>query len=336
VTEWVTELDKYKRSVKLERKDIKPIMIIRSPRENPEIEENFAKLNHIDQLWIKHFPIIQANEQLLTWVKEHKDEYTHVIMTTDDVTFTKEDVERLMDDLTVWDFPILTGVCNFCTIWCGKKNGVCEICEENRPHEYLAATFNPLHDILIKDEYLHNTRTPALGRATYDFIPDQWRQDNPIIKQIYFHGIALTAIRMDIFLQMDGLHLYNKEHGISADDVNLAIYCYRHKIPQFADFRVFVRHYGGSKIYPNINVKEGSKVVFNGKSLPSKLDSNSEEALKLEYDLLMATLAKNILTIPQRPSIPFYEIVFDNLTNKQLTQADWDERYGKYRKFMRN
>jgi hypothetical protein len=257
----LVETEEYKREIKISKKDIKPIMIIRSPRDNDLIEANFAKMN-IDQLWIKHYIVSDANILLLNWVKEHKNEYTHVIMTTDDVTFSEQDLNQLIEDLQKYDFPILTGVCNYCTLWSGEKIGVCKTCENGEIHKYISATFTPLNDVTEKGKFLHETKGNIIVRDTYDFITEEWRVNNPIIKEIYFHGIALTVFKIDIFLLLEGLHLYAPQYGHECDDVNLAINCYNRGIPQFADFRIFVRHHGEKSIYGNINSSTNSKIVF--------------------------------------------------------------------------
>jgi hypothetical protein len=352
--QWLIDIEKYKRHKMLDDKSINPIMIIRSPRDNPVIEQNFDTITSIDKLWIKHYPIFTANQKLLDWVMKNNKNYTHVIMTTDDVMFSQSDLNQLIDDLKEYDFPILTGVCNFCHIWMGPKQGTCCLCNENKPHEYLSATFNPLADIIIKGEFLHNTKTPAISRDTYDFIPDNFRVENPIIKQVYFHGIALTAIRMDIFLKLDGLHLYNKDKGISADDVNLAIECYNRNILQFADFKVFVQHLGGKDIYPKINISSGARMLFqeknHGKVIetiepttkaeqikvePAKIIKSIKLATEEEFNKFVQSLVKYNITIPTRPSHPVGESVFDNISNQNLNQQEWDKRYGKWSKFIK-
>ena len=160
---------------------------------------------------------------------------------------------------------------------------------------------------------------------------------------------------MDIFLKLDGLHLLNRTKGIACDDVDLAIRCYNQKIPQFADFKIYVRHMAGKDTYPKINISSGARMVLQEKNhgkvietleditkpvQPIKVESAKIiEPIRLateeEFNKFIKSLVIYNITIPTRPSHAEGESVFDNISNHNIDQKEWDELYGKWSKFIK-
>jgi hypothetical protein len=72
-----TDISKFLRPRKLELSEIKPLMVIRSPRDLPEVQKCFDNLKQVDKLWIKYYNDTEAHKIAREWVALHP-EYTHI------------------------------------------------------------------------------------------------------------------------------------------------------------------------------------------------------------------------------------------------------------------
>lgn len=245
VDSWKKAIEVYKRSRKLQRNKINPILVIFSPRDIPMVKEAFKKIDFVDKLWIKYFPSGEAYEQLRQWLKDKG--YTHIIIQSDDVTPTPETLKILLNDILEYDFLAIAGCCNYCDVWGRKPYGICKYCRDEVPHDLINITFDP---VKYKDR--------PITLKSYNFITEEWRRNHPEIRQVWFQGIAFGVIRRDIY---DSVGLYPRGETDTMFDLEFAISLSEYGIPQFCDFRAFMRHWG--LFHGQLQVgKKKSKLIF--------------------------------------------------------------------------
>jgi hypothetical protein len=89
---------------------IKPLICSPSPRDIPEVRAAWDTI-HCDRYLAKYFDEKQAYEILRDYFLDNK-EYTHMVICPDDLVVTKEVFDTLMKNVTMFDFPVLAGICN--------------------------------------------------------------------------------------------------------------------------------------------------------------------------------------------------------------------------------
>lgn len=234
--DWKDALVAWERPKHLSQKEIRPLLVVRCAREMEGVRDCYDAMDFIDVLWVKYFPMDEALELTKKFVAKHP-EYTHIILTSDDVYPSVFNLQLLINDLLVWDFPILSGCCNFCNVY-SKGNMKCEMCEKGLHHPNINITQEPV-------VYERNgKKVPVADKlGSYNWLTDDWRQSHQHIEKVWFQGLALGVFRRDIFescackpyLTHDGTWSYS-------DDFAVAVECDKAKIPQFCDFRAFMRH----------------------------------------------------------------------------------------------
>ena len=231
------DLEDYRRLIPLSPEDIKPILIIWTPRDGiPEVKEAFSKIDYVDKLWLKFFdkPCVLAETK--KFFTQHK-EYTHMIIVLDDEVCPPDSVKILIKTLLQYDLPVLCGCFNYCNTGLDKKP-YCTWCERKEPHKLLNVSFKP-----IDFEAFQRAKLGCDGQAMIDsfhFVSEEWRLQNPIIHQVWFQGFPLTVIRRDIYEKI----------GFKYDgstDVPWAKDCAQAGIPQFCDFSLKITHMAGEK-----------------------------------------------------------------------------------------
>lgn len=235
---------------------INPLLVIRSPKDWKPNIESYAKIDFIDKLWLKNFPLESANSIMINFVINHP-KYTHIIICSGDVTFDEKPWIILLKDLLEHDYPVLSGCCNYCDRnW--KAKGICRYCKEGENHPHINITFDPIR------------LDTKLTRDSYNFVSEGWRRRNPVIKQVWFQGFAPAIIRKDVFIKVGfkslvGYVIRGAEwmRKFEADDLMFAICCSLLGYSQFCDFRAFIRHHGlvgGRSAKP-----QKTSVIFEGK-----------------------------------------------------------------------
>lgn len=241
------DMDTFKRKELITSSTIKPILIIWSPRNIAEVKEAFDKIDYVDKVWFKYFDKPTVLTKTEEFMKEHK-EYTHLIIVLDDVICQSDSVKTLIEDLLVYDFPVLSGCFNFCNVWMNKVRW-CSWCQNNEPHPFVNITFDPF----TKREII--TKQP-----TYNFVSEKWRKENPIIKQVWFEGFGIAVIRRDIYEKI-GFRCWTPNLNFTSD-VPWAIDLENAGIPQFCDFKVKSRHRALPEDRDLIVGREPSEIVF--------------------------------------------------------------------------
>jgi len=87
---------------------IKPLLAILSPRDLDFVREAFDAIDYVDKVWVKYYPPKMAwsiaRDRFL------EGNWTHLIISSDDVTPNRESVALLMLDSALGDYPVITGV----------------------------------------------------------------------------------------------------------------------------------------------------------------------------------------------------------------------------------
>lgn len=253
-----TDIAKFIRPKKLRLSEIKPIMIIRSPRDLPEVQKCFDNLKQVDKLWIKYYNDVEAHKIAREWVALHP-EYTHIILISDDVYIPEDALNILLEDICTYDFPAISGCSNMCNTY---KTGrlMCSYCEKQIEHPIINIILDPF-------PYLDESgkRSPCIYLGSmpenYAFLTSIFREKNKKIFQCFFQGHSLCAIRKDIF-EKHGCKSYIPT--FNSDDFAFAVDLNEDCIPQFADLRVYIPH--DARFHKNLFVgKKEPKLIFEPK-----------------------------------------------------------------------
>jgi len=339
------ELDEYRRmkstidyvledgkvKVKLNKKLINPILIIMSPRDIKEVKQAFDKINYIDKVWFKYYDKPSLLMEIKEFLGKYK-EYTHLIIVSDDVVCPYDSVKTLVEDLLVYNFPVLSGCFNFCNMWMNRR-GYCTWCKNKLSHKWVNIMLKPIPI----GEVFSNLDVEG-------FVTEKWRRANPIIKRVWFQGFALGVIRRDVYEQI-GFKCQDAKRGLYSTDLPWAVDCAKAGIPQYCDFGVKLHH----RAYPQYRYllvgKKQPKIIFQPatKSLsqvvnfekvktPTKFHDKYQDYQ--EYLNFVETHVKHSShRIPNRPRFPDSN-VFDWFQKRSLNQREWDEVYGKWKSFI--
>lgn len=195
---------------------INPLICIPSPRNIKVVADCHDNLENYDRLWMKeNFDELQAYQILRNYFLEHK-EYTHFVITPDDLLIPIKTFEKLVDDLKRKDYPVLSGVCNF-------------NCERFKTYELdLVVDANHKNgvDYLLQNEVPHFKHYAKTGQIKG-------------IRKVAFAGFSLTFIRRDI---VEKIPFGTKGKGLDSD------YSYKlllEKIDQYVDFDARSLHIKG-------------------------------------------------------------------------------------------
>jgi len=232
-------LKPFKRKRRLLPSEINPILVIFSPRDIDFVKEAYNKIDFIDKVWFKYYIKKDVIVECFKFLRKHP-EYTHIMLCSDDVVISPYMIKRLLKNVLEYDFPAISGCCNYCDMYLHKSHD-CSWCIKNEDHPLINVTF----------EVFKHWDAPLLINKETDIqlVTEEWRQEHPIIKQVWYQGFLLSIIRRDIFLKhglkptflavRKGKKIYNY-----SSDFSFAVECHKHAIPQFVDFRVHARHFG--------------------------------------------------------------------------------------------
>jgi hypothetical protein len=171
---------------------IKPLIFIPSPR-NIEPFNNAAAQLHIDKLWVKYYPEIEAYQHARDYFLKHREEYTHLIILPDDLIVTEPDLYVLMFDINRKHYDVISG-------WC--RNTIRQMYTyQGHPETEETAASNV--------SYILPPYPPAQGTYDqYQFIPisdiNRIRNDkaqNDIV-QVKYAGFAPTIISRQVIEQI--------------------------------------------------------------------------------------------------------------------------------------
>lgn len=234
---------------------IRPLIAIPSPRDIPFVKENLDTIK-LPKLWVKYFRESDAYKIIQDYFLEHKEEYTHLIISPDDLVVTDKDYQALVK--TIHDFggpekiPVLAGVCNI----------------HNTPGYVTQLA-------ICIDHVIH----PQRRRRHYiwsDMRHPNWREkgyDKLRLLEVKFSGFAFQFIRRDIVekIGLQGDLQYNGFYRDAQDcsfDVIFSWMCLENNIPLYVNPQVKMLHLRGSNprdyegIEPVLVGKNDHKVIF--------------------------------------------------------------------------
>jgi len=206
-------------------------MLILSVRKIPQVQEAFSKLDFIDKVWFRNFTPAQVPNAMNSWLEDHTTDHTHILLSSDDITPTPRNIRQLIDDVTQFNLPVISGYCNICEFDRHTEHGAsCGKCLDNLPHPYVNVAFLPV------------TLRP-IQRKSYHFLTSEWADRHSDIFRVWFQGNACALISKETWRKIR-FRSWNKGIGGLMLDLAWAEDCAKENIPQFVDFRVNLRHYG--------------------------------------------------------------------------------------------
>ena len=208
---------------------VNPVMLIMSVRRIPEVQAAFRKLTFLDRVYFRNYNAQQISQVMNDWVADRLHKYTHVLVSSDDITPTPADIQRLMADVQQYDLPVVAGCCNICTFDRRNSKGVgCGACFDGKPHPTINVTLAPV-------------RLPP-RRTGYEFLGRR-AVVKKRIQQVWFQGNACAMISAETVKRFPFRSYSDGVDGLMQDLAQAIILAKAH-VPQFVDFRVIMRHYG--------------------------------------------------------------------------------------------
>ena len=188
-----------------------------SVRDIPEMQKKISKITCIDKVIFKYLPLKENLQRIQDYFLLH-EEYTHLILNSDDGIPTNEIISMLLADVKKYDFPIISGCC----------------CQDKLSNDM---RLNVTVDEVITDVsqyYLLN----------YRHLPYRLAYKNEILK-VWFQGCAACCIRRDT-LKKVGL-VYPENNGkivwFQYGDLGFSYKCAKLGIPQYVDLRCYFDHF---------------------------------------------------------------------------------------------
>ncbi len=186
-----------------------------SPRSNIENVELWNEKLPCDKIIPRFTSEHKAYSQMRQYFLEH-EEYTHLVLATDDIVVLPEHIDRLQDDLEYHDYPVLSGIINV------DQNDVNNV--------------NISMTLPVKDR----------KHRQYKWIRREQLESLPDIFEVAFAGFGLTAIRRDVVNQImfDADRVFEgkaQNRGASLDTV-FCWYAKERDIPIMVDKRIDMKH----------------------------------------------------------------------------------------------
>lgn len=185
-----------------------------SPRDIDEVLNAWRNLPE-DQLHVKYFKEYDAYQQIRKFFLGHP-EYTHLVLCPDDLVIMESDLQILKDDLTQFDFPVVSGMSNVNL----DKPDMMNIMIGSIPSK------------------TQKSREPFSWNKFSDF--------ESVITPVLFSGFPCMVIRRDVVEKID----FDSEGKIEGNDPNSVgnldiIFCHNcndEKIPIHVDKRARMLH----------------------------------------------------------------------------------------------
>jgi len=206
-------------------------MLIMSVRKIPQVKEAFKQLNFVDKAFFCNYRPSAVSKVMNKYIDDHGRGYTHLIVSSDDITPSPENIRQLLEDVSLYNLACIGGWCNICYFDRQDKHGmICGACVDGGPHEDTNVTFDPVDTI-------------ALCRSNYTFVKVDWAKGHPGIYSVWFQGMACGVVSMSTHRKIPFRSLLDGVGGLM-QDLAFAIDCQSAGIKQFVDFRVGMKHIG--------------------------------------------------------------------------------------------
>ena len=217
------------RTRKTQQQPINLLILNLSPRKIKLFEAKLQKLNtKYDILRIKNdFDEKHAYNSGRDWFLKHP-EYTHMAILPDDLLLETKHVDKLINDLEQYDYPVLSGICNFAM---STKNFFSRMTAiEHTKYEavdYLAAEgrFDYFKDVMTRDRWKE--------------LREQMKDKPNRIIRVAWSAFPFTIIRRDVVEKIEfGSNLMGVDTVFFQSCINLSI-------PTYADLDVEMLHIKG-------------------------------------------------------------------------------------------
>ena len=245
----------------------KILWFIPSPRRFRLFWSWVNRVDFVDKLIVKNHVHHDAIKIGMDYFKEHK-EYTHLLLSSDDVLGTPEDVKMLIRDERRQGFPVVTGWNNTAHVEDHSNITVKRVSVVDENLNKIADKFRPSKVY----PYLPIVDVVA-GKYGYPFIK-AWYAGFPLaliqrktLMKIPFRPFMLQK---DRFCTTPRTMARGRGKGY---DLQFSIDCRKNKIPVMVDTRIFLLHFGKTKEFLRIG-KDRSIVTLikaeSGKSIVLK------------------------------------------------------------------
>jgi len=230
----------------MDKNKINPLMVIMSVRDFPISWYWLNSIDFIDKLIIKYHLHHEAHEIARKYIVEH-GEYTHMIISTDDIVATPSHVELLIRDVAEYGYPVISCYTNWEWVndWVNITDRDMRGINVYMPQQYRFYRLKKLLGEIIE------------GRIEYP------------LKRVFYVGLPLTIIDRKVVEEV-GIRPYryvtDSALGIKATrgimhDLQFAIDCADNNIPIYVDLRCLTIHFGDTRRYINLRGKK-PEVVF--------------------------------------------------------------------------
>jgi len=213
---------------------IKPLLVYFKAAIYPDILNELRKIP-CDKLILEYYPYPHPHNIARDFFLEHT-EYTHLIIHPQDLLVTKEDYQKLLNDVLYDDFPVFSGVCNV-----------------ERPPHRLSGVMNCCIKCPNRDK----------DNRKYNWIPIPSIPNLLGITKVGFMGFAFTFIKRSVIERrlIDGEFIFKGCDGKEIyPDLNFCNGCKELDIPICVDTDVQLVHYANHK--PSLIGKQSCKQVF--------------------------------------------------------------------------
>jgi len=182
-----------------------------SPRSNIEIVEIWNRKLSCDRIIPRFTSEHKAYREMREYFLTH-EQYTHLVLATDDIVVHPEHIDQLIEDLEVEDYPVISGIMNV----------------EQTDVTYVNISMT----LPIKDR----------KHRQYKWLTRDDLKNKPDIFKVAFAGFPLMAIRRDVVSKIifDADRVFEgkaPDRGASLDTV-FCWYCKERDIPIVVDQRI--------------------------------------------------------------------------------------------------
>jgi hypothetical protein len=194
---------------------MKLLLFMPSPRDIPQVKQHWVSLPH-DKLIEKYKTQIDAYSDAKKFFLKHV-EYTHLCVCPDDLEITPVVLKVLVDDVTRYDYPVVSGYCPL---------------QENQPDIYN----------LQMEIYLDET---APRKPKGHWIEKEQMEEMPRFFEVKHAGFGCTIIRRDAFEKCRFTSTQFPDGATHGGNFDYA-FCqdmFRNKIPIIVDKSCWFQHW---------------------------------------------------------------------------------------------
>lgn len=202
-------------------KIINPLLFCPSPRDLPEFYEEFNKITNYDKYFVRYTkPEVLAydlgRDEFLKY-----EEYTHFIICPDDLIIKQEHVDKIVEDIQIFNDDNLC-IGGFCNIDTTDKKEISNICIERvnidpyPDRRYSFLTLQALHDLSFKKFIevsfsgfpLFAVPRPILEKIEFrNDSPDGWEDYGCCLDVMFCHDLLENGYKIICDLSLEMFHM---------------------------------------------------------------------------------------------------------------------------------